>query len=120
MPPEVTRRGPLAAGAAPVVAIRALLAEEIFDSDFAETAIPSQVVGHRLRNMPVEPELRFAPRWAWPRIPGRAARAGAAYSGSPFRGCLFDRTMRCGAPVAAGVEGCLHNSHSSPAGLAGC
>lgn len=72
-------------------------------------ANPSQVVGHRLGDMPVEPELRFAPRRAWPRIPGRAAWAGAAYSGS-FRCCLFDRTMSCGAPVAAAVEGCLHNS----------
>jgi len=74
---------------------------------------PSQVVGQRLRDMPVEPELRFAPRRAWPRIPGHAARGGAAYPGLPLRCCFFHRQMRRGAAVAAVVGGC-HRHESTP------
>jgi hypothetical protein len=73
--------------------------------------LPSQVVGQGLGDMPFEPELRFAPRLTWPRIPGHAARTGTAYSGRPLRCPFFHQQMRGGAAVAAGVGGCcLHES----------
>src|SRR5215470_7616994 len=61
--------------------------------------------------MPVEPELRFAPRLAGPRMPGHAARAGTTYPGLPLWCPFFHRQMRRDAAVAAGVGGCwLHES----------
>jgi len=68
-----------------------------------------KVVGQRLGDMPVVPELRLAPRLAWPRIPGRATRAEAADPGLSLGGPFFRRQM-CRDAARADVGGCLHES----------
>jgi len=70
-------------------------------------AVSLQVVGKGLGNMPVIPELRLAPRLAWPWIPGRAARTGTADPGLPL-GCPFFHRQMCRDAARAGVGGCLH------------
>src|SRR5215469_8117263 len=54
----------------------------------------SQVVGQGLGDVPLVPELCFAPRLAWPRIPGRAARSGATDPGLALWCLLFHRPVR--------------------------
>src|SRR5712692_2734740 len=55
-----------------------------------------QVVGKRLRDMPLVPELRLAARLAGPRIPGSATGARTADPRLPLRCSLFHRHMRDG------------------------
>jgi hypothetical protein len=79
-------------------------------------AVPSQVTGQGLRDVPVVPELRFAPRRTWPRIPGSAARGGATDPGLALWCSFFHRQMsRCLA--SAGIGDCLHES--APVGRSG-
>ncbi len=68
-----------------------------------------QVVGKRLRDMPLVPELRLAARLAGPRIPGSATGARTADPRLPLRCSLFHRHMRDGM-ARAGVAGGLHES----------
>src|SRR5690349_14421332 len=69
-------------------------------------AVPLQVMGQGLGDVPVVPELRFAPRRTRPRIPGCAARGGTTDSGRPLWGSFFHRQMSC-RPAGAGVGECL-------------
>jgi hypothetical protein len=71
--------------------------------------VPSQVMGQGLGDVPVVPELRFAPRRTRPRIPGRAARGGATDPGLPLCGSFFHRQMSRRS-ARAGVGDCLHES----------
>lgn len=66
----------------------------------------SQVVGQGLGYVPLVPELCFAPRLAWPRIPGHAARSGATDPGLALWCPVFHRPMRC--RVAESDGRCLH------------
>ena len=75
----------------------------------AGPAVSSQVAGKGLGDMPVVPESRLAPRLAWPRIPGRAARAGTADPGLPLGRPFFYRRV-CRDAAGAGVGGCRHES----------
>jgi hypothetical protein len=60
--------------------------------------------------MPVVPELRFAPRFTRPRVPGGTGRVGAADPGPPSRSAFFHRKVHGRAIVAAGAGGsCLHD-----------
>jgi hypothetical protein len=68
--------------------------------------LSSQVVGQGLGDMPLIPELCFAPRLARPRIPCRAARTGTADPGLSVWCPFFHRQVGRGA--AAGAGGCLH------------
>jgi len=71
--------------------------------------LPSQVVGQGLGDMPVVPELRFAPWLTRPRVPGRAGRAGATDPGPPLRCAFFHRMVYRRTAVAAGAgSSCLH------------
>ena len=72
-------------------------------------AVPSQVMGQGLGDVPVVPELRFALRRTRPRIPGCAARGGATDPGLPLWRSFFHRQMS-GCPASAGVGDCLHES----------
>ena len=73
------------------------------------SAMPSQVMGQGLGDVPVVPELRFAPRRARPRIPGCAAGSGATDPGPSLWCSFFHRQMSRG-PARAGVGDCLHES----------
>jgi hypothetical protein len=70
---------------------------------------PSQMMGQGLRDVPVVPELRFAPRRTRSWIPGCTARGGATDPGLPLWCSFLHRQMsRC--PARAGVGDCLHES----------
>src|SRR6266516_7119510 len=55
--------------------------------------LSSELVDKGLRDVPVIPELRFAPRLTRPGRPGRAVGIRAAESGLPVRRPAFDRDM---------------------------
>lgn len=72
-------------------------------------AVSSQVMGQGLGDVPVVPELRFAPRLTRPRIPGCAARGGATDPDLPLWCPCFHRQM-CRRSARADVGDCLHES----------
>jgi hypothetical protein len=75
-------------------------------------ALSSQVVHKRLGDVPVVPELCFAPRLAGPRIPGRAVGPPTADSDLPVRCPFFGRHMR-GRAAEVSVTEFLHEFHFS-------
>jgi hypothetical protein len=71
-----------------------------------------QVVHKRLGDVPVVPELCFAPRLAGPWIPGRAVGPPAADSDLPVRCPFFGWHMR-GRAAEVGITEFLHEFHFS-------